>query len=120
MAHGNYKVVDVNPNDNCGGGGCVCDPRKQLDCRGPYVVFPDSEMYDYRSPHCVICSVCLDMAYKALHEGEVLAGGERVEPLPADYQAIGSELPLLAGQRTESPVVESPDPKHDFEDEPAL
>ncbi|MGZ6570461.1 MAG: hypothetical protein ACXVHB_05970 [Solirubrobacteraceae bacterium] len=109
MAFQQFIVTTVNPNDNMGGGGCVCDPRKQEDCRPPYIVCYGNEMHDHLSPHVVACAGCVKAWHEALG-GEALEAGERntipgsreVQPLPP---------------RREPPVVESPDPKHDFADD---
>lgn len=112
MSYQQFIVSEINPNDNCGGGGCVCDPRKQADCKPPYVVFHANEMIDHLSPHVVMCKDCAEAACKALG-GEVLSAGER-NTIPG--QRKNEPLP----ERPEPPVVESPDPRHDFADEPEL
>ena len=114
MSFQQFAISNVNPNDSHGGGGCACDPRKQIDCTGPYVVFYGNEMEDVLSPHVVIGCKCLDAAYKLLHKGEALEAGER-----ATIPESSASKPLERAQR-ESPVVESPDPKRDFEDLPKI
>ena len=79
----NFKIVDVNPNDNVGGGGCLCSESKDTDCHGPYAVFYVHDMASNISPHPVIGANCLRKAAAAL-DGEVLAGGEPVIELPAE------------------------------------
>lgn len=69
-------ITDVNPNDTCGGGGCVCSPVKVSDCFPPYAVFPGNDMENPLSPHVVICMKCLEAAtgkaaLEVLHAGEV-------------------------------------------------
>lgn len=76
MAHGQFIVSDTNPNDNMGGGGCVCDPRKQIDCKPPYIVCYANDMEDARSPHVVICQNCVCRMSELLG-GESLSAGER-------------------------------------------
>jgi hypothetical protein len=75
MPHQFFQVVTANPNDVTGGGGCVCDPAKQIDCRPPYAVFPGNDMENVASPHVVICAGCAEAVVRAC-QGEYLAGGE--------------------------------------------
>lgn len=108
MAHGQFSVTSVNPNDTLGGGGCVCDPRKQVDCKPPYIVCYANDMEDPRSPHVVICQACVGMMQEKLG-GEALVSGEKhVVTEPATV--------ATRDHYREPPVVESPDPKHDFLD----
>lgn len=58
MPHKMFFVTDENPNDTTGGGGCVCDPQRQIDCKPPYAVFPANDMENIASPHVVICQSC--------------------------------------------------------------
>lgn len=75
MAHKQMVAVATNPNDVSGGGGCMCDPLKQIDCKPPYIVFPASDMASDISPHVVLCLGCAEYAVKLGH-GEIVAGGE--------------------------------------------
>lgn len=70
-----FRVVEVNPNEASGGGGCLCSEDKNPDCKGPYVVFYAQDMASNISPHPVIGATCLKQAAKALDE-DPLAGGE--------------------------------------------
>lgn len=79
-----FHVVDVNPNDNCGGGGCLCSPIKGHDTQGPFVVFPNTETESNLSPHAVVCAPCIVQAAERLETGETLAGGERSEVVEDD------------------------------------
>lgn len=100
MAFQQFHISDTNPNDTAGGGGCVCDPRKCQDCKGPFVVIPGNDMDFYLSPHVVIGSQCVDAFFKALHGGkEVLSIGERGD-------VVEAEEPQHR-EREESIVVES-------------
>ncbi len=88
MSNALFFVTDTNPNDNTGGGGCVCSPMKQVDCQPPYVVFPGNDMENISSPNVVICALCIDAADAALI-GERLGAGEPstimdAEPIDAD------------------------------------
>lgn len=76
MSHKLFFVSDTNPNDTTGGGGCVCSPERQPDCKPPYVVFPGNDMENIASPHVVLCQACVTAAVAATH-GEILAAGER-------------------------------------------
>ena len=97
MAHGQFIVTQVNPNDNMGGGGCVCDPRKQVDCKPPYVVCYANDMESHLSPHVVICEACLAMMNAAVG-GEVYGGAAE-----NTYFQGGNQV-LLVNQR-ENPEV---------------
>lgn len=63
-------VVTNNPNDQIGGGGCLCGETKRPGCVGPYAVFPASESASNISPHVVACRRCLQEALLDL-EGEL-------------------------------------------------
>ena len=113
MTYQQYIVSDTNPNDVHGGGGCVCDPRKQIDCKPPYVVLYGNDMVDDRSPHVVICASCAAAFARAV-QGEALSAGETGTVVEAPQN---EELP----SRPEPPVVESPDPARDFpREKPAI
>jgi hypothetical protein len=71
-----FELVEVNPNDAVGGGGCICADTKREDCKPPYAVFYGSEMASNVSPHAVICVECAAAVLKAAVDGDVLAGGE--------------------------------------------
>lgn len=75
MTHKLMFASDANPNDTTGGGGCVCSPERQIDCKPPYVLLPGNEMDGIASPHVVMCKGCAEYAVK-LMEGEILAAGE--------------------------------------------
>lgn len=87
MSAERFYVSDTNPNDTCGGGGCVCSEGKVSDCAGPYVIFPAVETDNNLSPFVVIGCNCLRAAAKAL-DGEVLSAGERAY----DVDATGEEV----------------------------
>jgi hypothetical protein len=93
MTHKMLHVSDVNPNDTTGGGGCICSPIKQPECKPPYVIFYGNDMENVASPHVVACYECLRYAAERA-EGEVLSAGEHHEilqygadPLPAPVKA---------------------------------
>jgi hypothetical protein len=75
MSHKLFYVSSINPNDTTGGGGCICSPERQPDCKPPYVVFPGNDMENIASPHVVACQACLE-AGAAACLGEVLDAGE--------------------------------------------
>lgn len=115
MSYQQFQVSQVNPNDTHGGSGCACDPRKQEDCKPPYVVIQDNEMLDHLSPRVVICASCVDAFQKAL-SGEALEIGERggpTAPAPEPNPPERSDNPevdaseLLAALKR--PVDETPD-----------
>lgn len=88
MSAQRFSVSDVNPNDACGGGGCLCSETKVPEAEGPYVIFYSQETNSNLSPHPVLCGSCL----KGLQERDIeaLSAGERDERKPADADA---ELP---------------------------
>lgn len=61
-------IVYENPNDVCGGGGCLCHELQHPDTHGPFVVFPENEMENPQSPHAVMCSDCVCQAFVMLDE----------------------------------------------------
>lgn len=69
-------LVKTNPNDNCGGGGCLCHPIKGEDTVGPFVVFPETDTDSGLSPFAVLCKRCFDDAKRLFEGDEPLAGGE--------------------------------------------
>jgi hypothetical protein len=92
MSHKLFYVTQINPNDTTGGGGCVCSPQAQPDCKPPYVVFPGNDMENIASPHVVVCESCLVAGAKAC-TGEVLAAGEPSHTVPAEDVFDEDELP---------------------------
>jgi len=105
MAHGQFIVSDVNPNDNMGGGGCICSPRKQIDCKPPYCIFSGNDMESHLSPHVVVCESCVRLMAARLGTGEVLSAGER--------NTIPGHAEPQAREQAESPEV-------DFDNEPPV
>lgn len=96
MAHGQFRISAVNPNDTMGGGGCLCGEVKPADCKPPYVVFMPTEMLSGVSPYPVLCATCLVDALAALENGEVLEIGARVTPSvdsPAPTPPLQDESP---------------------------
>ena len=100
MAHGQFIVTSVNPNDTHGGGGCACDPMKQTDCKPPYVVCYANAMEDNRSPHVVICRACVYLMQDKLM-GEILSAGEE--------HAVTEPASVTERDQPESPVTDFPD-----------
>lgn len=100
MSHKQFIVSDVNPNDTLGGGGCICDPRKQIDCKPPYVVFYGNDMLVDNSPHVVACKSCIDDCAEKL-KGEVLSAGERGGVVPASraIELLKEHDPVLPSPR---------------------
>lgn len=78
MSAERFQVVATNPNDDVGGGGCLCSPEKVTDCTGPFVVFYATEAGDSRlSPHQVLGCKCAKAAGIAL-SGEVAQVGHEL------------------------------------------
>lgn len=93
MPYQMFQVTDVNPNDTTGGGGCICDPEKQIDCKPPYAVFVGNDMESIASPHVVVCRGCAAAVLEAMN-GEILAAGERHSgPDVVNPVAAPEELP---------------------------
>ncbi len=93
MPHKLFAVTSVNPNDTTGGGGCVCDPTRQIDCKPPYAVFYGNDMENISSPHVVICQSCAEAVVEKF-QGEILASGETgelIETLPAEFVDVTCE-----------------------------
>lgn len=102
MSSQQFVVSQVNPNDTHGGGGCACDPRKQEDCKPPYVVIIDNEMLDHLSPRVVVCKACAEAFVKAMG-GEALEVGER-DPLQSRSELAHNEA--LGGSQHINPEVD--------------
>jgi hypothetical protein len=91
-----FHIVEVNPNDAVGGGGCVCNEGAHTDCTGPYAVFPAQEMESNLSPHCVISVKCARQIVAKADGGDALAGGEKnPEPEVIDAEVVEDDVPEL-------------------------
>jgi hypothetical protein len=66
-----FTMMDKNPNDTVGGGGCACSETKNPDQKGPFAVFAGTEMDSGASPHLVVCVGCAEGITEA-GEGELL------------------------------------------------
>lgn len=73
-----FEVVETNPNDTVGGGGCLCHDGKDTDCTGPYAVFYGNDMESTASPYPVLGLGCA-LAIVERAKGDVLVGGESSE-----------------------------------------
>ena len=87
-------LSDVNPNDTCGGGGCVvCGSTKNPDQRGPFaIVVNDNEMESNVSPNVVVCVTCLRELNSAF-EAEALAAREVAAVQEAEGITVVSIVP---------------------------
>lgn len=81
-----FTITDRNPNDESGGGGCLCSPNKKVaSCIGPFVVFQNAEVAGdpdagvHNSPHAVACNRCVLQAGQRLQFSDALAAGESAE-----------------------------------------
>jgi hypothetical protein len=73
----NWVISETNPNEDIGGGGCVCSETKCEDCKGPYVVCYATEMANNLSPHTVISLNCArEWLAAAEDKTAVLASGQ--------------------------------------------
>lgn len=87
MAAERFIILDRNPNDDTGGGGCLCSNEKVTDCVGPFVVFNATDMDSPISPHQVIGCRCLARASERI-KGEALGSGhEDITPQERKAQA---------------------------------
>lgn len=85
MAQGQFIVSDTNPNNETGGGGCVCDERQQTDCKPPFIVLYQNSMDSGISPHVVACQRCI-REWAAALEGESLSLGD-----PHDAETVNPD-----------------------------
>lgn len=88
----NFKVLDVNPNEEVGGGGCLTGgDEKREDCEGPYVVFPQVSTDSNISPHAVLCAACARAIVKAIDTPPEPV----IEIDPADVQELDDDIPMV-------------------------
>lgn len=92
MSAERYIVSEVNPNDSCGGGGCLCSETKVPEAEGPYIVFHAQEMASNISPHAVLCASCLNGIMAKDHEA-VSAGEQDPEPI-AEIPRVMKDTPV--------------------------
>lgn len=83
-----FTMMDKNPNDGIGGGGCACGETKAADQRGPFAVFNAVEMDSGCSPFLVVCAPCAEGIVEA-GEGELLT-----TPQGDVINATAVELPI--------------------------
>jgi hypothetical protein len=81
-----FFMSSTNPNDQSGGGGCVCSETKNPDQKGPFAVFNANVMDSGCSPHIVVCAGCAEGIVEA-GEGEMLSSS-------ADILSTAVELPV--------------------------
>lgn len=53
-----FYISDTNPNEEVGGGGCLCQEQKHEDQTSPYIIFPATSTDSNISPHTVLCQGC--------------------------------------------------------------
>lgn len=102
MSRETFFVTSVNPNDNCGGGGCACSESKVSDCLPPFAVFPATDMENNLSPHVVICLKCMNAACDAA-KLEVLAAGE-VNHIEGSAEEVTEEAPSFTSQLIDAAI----------------
>ena len=88
MAQGQFQLSEVNPNDSTGGGGCICDVEKQIDCKPPYVVCYGNEMGNPVSPHVVACAACISEMASLVESGEQAVVGNRGDDQTVNPQQL--------------------------------
>lgn len=84
-----FHVVDHNPNETTGGGGCVCSPTGVAGCDGPYIVCAGNDMEAVYSPHVVIGVNCVKAFSRELQK-EALAGTQRLHVVDGSADEIPS------------------------------
>ncbi len=57
-----FTIMQTNPNEAAGGGGCACSPVKLVSCKGPYAVFYGTELLYPKSPMLVLSCTCAAVA----------------------------------------------------------
>lgn len=90
-----FAIVAENPNDQIGGGGCLCSGElKGEDCCGPFIVFPKSEQVSSVSPHSVLCARCLGQVRDALGDPdtEILQPTTDVISTPEDGPVLVTSI----------------------------
>lgn len=94
MSHQLFFVSDTNPNDTTGGGGCVCSPIKQIDCRPPFIIFPGNDMENIASPSVVMCRACAEAGLEACDgdTAEIFAAGETA---CIDAESFEDDSPII-------------------------
>lgn len=81
-----FKVVQENPNDRIGGGGCVCGDSKVEGCDPPYAVFYATETDNNLSPHVVVCRSCAEAFVTASEpEDDSITDAEVVDDKPVGH-----------------------------------
>lgn len=103
MSAERFHIVDVNPNEASGGGGCLCGETRVEGCEGPYAVFDVTDMDSILSPRPVIGAKCLRAACAAL-DGETLSGGEPGVQIDHE-EADTEETEVIDDPRTEREFV---------------
>lgn len=89
MSASRFEVVNENPNEITGGGGCVCSETKQPDCVGPFVVFYAQSLETVQSPHVVACAKCINDAHQAVVRK---IDAELEEPIDVEFE---DDVPLI-------------------------
>ena len=97
MSAERFQVVEVNPNDAVGGGGCLCSEDRNPDCKGPFAVFFHGETNSNISPHPVLCLGCADAFVKRAESDDILAGGESNPESDAPSDVDGSSIDVQEG-----------------------
>jgi len=89
-----FTITDENPNDNCGGSGCLCAEDGVPSCVGPYVVFHGVDMFSPYSPHAVLGKACLDRALIRMQDWEDDKNSSAVDVTSVEVDDVeGDEVP---------------------------
>lgn len=100
MSLGNFSISQSNPNDQIGGGGCVCSPTK-VACDGPYAVFQGCETDSNVSPHVVVSLACAQAFAKRAGSEDALASSADV--IDSTAEPILAPAATVADARAENP-----------------
>jgi hypothetical protein len=107
MSAARFHVSATNPNDQIGGGGCLCSPTK-TDCVGPYAVFYGTETDSNVSPHVVVSLACAKAVVDQAENGELLNVSADVidstaVPFTAEEAALVDEIVAAREPLPENP-----------------
>lgn len=96
MAHQQFMLSEVNPNDSTGGGGCICDENAQTDCKAPFVVCYQNTMDSAVSPHVVACASCINEMHRLVSDSSserAVVGNRGDSAYPSYVSPYAEDLP---------------------------
>lgn len=120
MSLGNFSLSSSNPNDQIGGGGCVCSPTK-TDCAGPYAIFQGTETDSNVSPHVVLSLACAEaFAKRATAEDALATSADVIDSTADEIDVQVLAQPPYVVPVKENPTVEDVDLLKTLDDIPEL